>query len=53
MEKIVFSGDYGTTKILFFDNTIIREIRSWTGKIGITIFIPINGTLEIFKEYTK
>ena len=52
MKTIAHVGDYGVTVTQFFTNTVIREIKPWKGKTTITIF-TVNGTLEIFKEYTK
>ena len=54
MKAIAHGGNYGVTVTKFFDDTIIREIKpwKWEGKATITIF-TVNGTLEIFKEYTK
>ena len=53
MKTISHVGNYGVTVTQFFTNTVIREIKPWKGKATITIFIPVNGELEIFKEYTK
>ena len=53
MKTISYAGKYGVTVTKFFDDTIIREIQSWKGKTTITIFIPVNGELEVFREYTK
>ena len=54
MKEITFSGDYGIETTKFFKDRVIREIfRRSDRKTVVTIFIPVNGTLEIFKEYTK
>ena len=53
MKTISHVGDYGVTVTQFFTNTVIREIKPWRATITITIFITVNGELEVFKEYTK
>ena len=51
MKTISHVGDYGVTVTKFFDDTVIREIKPWRATVTITIFITVNGELEVFKEY--
>ena len=54
MKTISHVGDYGIETTRFFKDKVIREIfRRSDRKTIVTVFVPINGTLEIFKEYTK